>query len=89
LFFISLVVLTTVWCELMTDPNLFNFRHLVITRDHKLIAAASLFVGGFAGRALTQSIGAGGTLGIGVGFRVLIAISWLFVPGKKTTAVRK
>jgi hypothetical protein len=87
--FATTVVLTTVWVELMTDPNLFNFRHFVVSRDHKIIAASTLFIGGFCGRALTQSIGAGGTLGIGVGFRVIIAISWLFVPGKRTSAAVK
>lgn len=66
----------------MADPALFNFRHKVITRDHKLIAAFCLFFGGFVGRALLGSIGAAGALGIGTGLRLLIAISWLFVPAK-------
>lgn len=76
------VVLTTVWCELMADPRLFDVRHWVVTRDHKLIAALALFVGGFVGRALVDQIGAAGALGVGTGIRVLIALSWVFVPGK-------
>ncbi|KAL0958493.1 hypothetical protein HGRIS_000632 [Hohenbuehelia grisea] len=80
--FTTTIVLTTVWVELMSDPRLFQFRQSVITRDHKLIAASSLFIGGFVGRALVAEIGAAGTLGVGVGFRVLIALAWLFVPGK-------
>lgn len=76
------VVLTTVWVELMSDPGLFKLRHKVISRDHKLLAAAALFVGGFCGRALVGQIGAAGTLGVAVGMRILIAISWIFVPGK-------
>jgi hypothetical protein len=75
------VVLTTVWCELMSDPKLFS-RRPVVTRDHKLIAAASLFIGAFIGRTLVDSIGAAGTLGVGTGIRVLIALSWIFVPSK-------
>lgn len=80
---VILVVLTTVWVELVTDPKLFNFMHKVKTRDHKLIAAVSLFLGAFAGRALLGAIGAPGALGIGCGVRLLITLSWLFVPNKK------
>jgi hypothetical protein len=74
-------VLTTVWVELVTDPKLF-YRKKVITRDHKLIAAASLFFCAFAGRALLAKIGAAGALGVGAGLRVLIALSWIVIPGK-------
>ncbi|KII84596.1 hypothetical protein PLICRDRAFT_45968 [Plicaturopsis crispa FD-325 SS-3] len=81
--FATTIVLTTVWCELMADPKLFQLRHWVKTRDHKLIAVLSLFIGGFVGRALIDKIGAAGTLGVGTGFRLLIALSWFFIPGKK------
>ena len=76
------VVLTTVWCELMADPKLLNFRQRVISRDHKLIAIVALFLGGFVGRAIIDAVGAAGTLGVGTGMRVVIAVWWLFVPGK-------
>ncbi|KAJ2968729.1 hypothetical protein NUW54_g13129 [Trametes sanguinea] len=76
------VVLTTVWCELMADPKLLNFRQRVISRDHKLIAIFALFLGGFVGRAIIDAKGAAATLGVGTGMRVVIAIWWLFVPGK-------
>ncbi|KAF8643154.1 hypothetical protein AX16_009198 [Volvariella volvacea WC 439] len=77
------IVLTTVWVELMSDPRLFKLRNKVISRDHKVLAAGALFLGGFIGRALVGKIGAAGTLGVGVGMRVLIAISWIFVKGKE------
>ncbi|CAL1709375.1 unnamed protein product [Somion occarium] len=80
--FATTIVLTTVWCELMTDPNLFNFRSIVISRDHKIIAIVTLFLGGFVGRALIDSLGSAGTLGVGTGLRLLVALWWLFVPGK-------
>jgi hypothetical protein len=76
------IVLTTVWVELMSDPRLFKLKQKVTTRDHKLFAAVGLFLGAFVGRALLGKIGAAATLGVGVGFRVLIAISWIFVQGK-------
>jgi hypothetical protein len=65
----------------MSDPRLFNLRQKVIT---KLIAAGSLFLGGFTGRALLGQIGADGALGVGTGIRLLIAFGWLFVPAKKS-----
>ena len=76
-------MLTTVWCELMADPKLFKGR-LVVSRDHKIIGIVALFIGGFASRAILDAIGSAGTLGIGTGIRTLIAIWWLFVPGKQT-----
>ncbi|KAJ7255312.1 hypothetical protein C8J57DRAFT_1186564 [Mycena rebaudengoi] len=79
--FTTTIVLTTVWVELVTDPKLF-YRKKVITRDHKLIAAASLFFGAFVGRALLAKIGAASALGVGAGLRVLIALSWIVIPGK-------
>ncbi|CCM06503.1 uncharacterized protein FIBRA_08773 [Fibroporia radiculosa] len=80
--FSTTVVMTTVWCELMADPNLFRLNRYIISRDHKVIGILCLFVGGFAGRALIDQIGSAGTLGIGTGIRVIISIWWLFVPGK-------
>jgi len=79
--FTTTIVLTTVWCELMADPKLF-YPHPVVSRDHKLIAATTLFAGGFIGRALVDQIGAAGTLGIGTAIRVVIALGWIFVPAK-------
>ncbi|KAI4524743.1 hypothetical protein K525DRAFT_262261 [Schizophyllum commune Loenen D] len=76
------IVLTTIWVELMADPGLFRFRERVKTRDHRLIGAGSLFLGGFVSRALLAKIGAAGTLGVGTGIRILIMGAWLFVPGK-------
>jgi len=76
------IVLTTVWVELMTDPGLFKLRKRVISRDHRVIAAVSLFVGAFVGRAILGQIGTAGTLGVAVGFRMFITLSWIFVPGK-------
>jgi hypothetical protein len=64
----------------MADPKLFS-RHFVVSRDHKLIAVSTLFVGGFLGRTLVDSIGAKGALGVGTGIRFLISLSWIFVPG--------
>ncbi|KAH0580648.1 hypothetical protein H2248_002132 [Termitomyces sp. 'cryptogamus'] len=76
------IVLTTVWVELVSDPRLFEIRQKVESRDHKLLAAVALFVGAFSGHALLAKIGSPATLGIAVGFRILIAISWVFIPSE-------
>ncbi|KAF9475410.1 hypothetical protein BDN70DRAFT_814149, partial [Pholiota conissans] len=84
------IVLTTVWVELMSDPRLFRLKERVKTRDHRLIAAVSLFLGAFAGRAILAKVGTAGTLGVAVGFRVFVTFSWIFVPGKaKPAAIQK
>ncbi|KNZ79449.1 hypothetical protein J132_09825 [Termitomyces sp. J132] len=78
------IVLTTVWVELVSDPRLFKIRQKVKSRDHRLLAAVVLFVGAFSGRALLAKVGSPATLGIAVGFRILIATSWVFIGGKNT-----
>ena len=76
-------MLTTVWVELVTDPDLFNFMHKVKTRDHKLIAATALFLGAFIGRAILGAVGSPAALGVGCGLRVLVSMAWFFVPNKR------
>jgi len=66
----------------MADPKLFVFTHLVASRDHKILAIGSLFLGGFFGRALIDVIGSAGTLGVATGLRLIISIWWLFIPTK-------
>lgn len=66
----------------MADPHLFCIRY-VKTRDLKIVAVASLFLGGFVGRALLGKVGSPATFLIGTGFRVLIALLWLGVAGTK------
>ncbi|KXN80682.1 hypothetical protein AN958_08415 [Leucoagaricus sp. SymC.cos] len=80
------IVLTTVWVELLTDPGLFQIRKRVTSRDHKLIAAISLFLGAFIGRAILGKLGTAGALGVAVGFRVLMSLQWIFVPSKAQPA---
>lgn len=83
--FTTTIVLTTTWCELMTDPHLFRRRYSP-SRDHKIMAIATLFLGGFVGRCLIDRLGSAGTLGVGTGLRFLVALSWYWVPGKKPKA---
>jgi hypothetical protein len=83
--FTTTIVLTTTWCELMAEPNLFRPRYYP-SRDHKIMAISTLFFGGFVGRCLIDKVGSAGTLGVGTALRFLIALSWYWVPGKKSKA---
>jgi hypothetical protein len=65
----------------MGDYNLFRFRYAP-SRDHKIMAIATFFVGGFVGRCMVDQIGSVSTLSIITGLRVLIALSWYLVPSK-------
>jgi len=76
-----IVVLTTTWVDLMGDYNLFRFRYSP-SRDHKIMAITTFFVGGFVGRCMVDQIGSVSTLSIITGLRVLIALSWYLVPSK-------
>lgn len=67
----------------MTEPQLFNFRRLVASRDHKAMAILFLFLGGFAGSALVDKLGDAATLGIATGIRLLLTVWWIFIPAKK------
>lgn len=80
--FATTVVLTSVWCELLADPALFNLRKAVAARDRKALAIFALFLGAFFGRALSAHIGSSGALGIATGIRFLLAFGWFLVPGK-------
>jgi len=68
----------------MTEPQLFHFYRPVISRDHKIIAIVSLFLGALSGRSLLDKFGSVGTLGVGTGVRLIITLWWLFVPAIKT-----
>ncbi|TDL21559.1 hypothetical protein BD410DRAFT_789682 [Rickenella mellea] len=76
------VVLTSVWCELMVEPDLFHIYRPVRSRDLKLLAILALFLGGFLGRGILEQIGAAGAFGVAAGLRMIIAINWVFIPAK-------
>lgn len=44
-----------------------------------MLGILGVFLGGFVGRALANTIHPGATLGIATGFRIIIAMSWLVV----------
>lgn len=76
-----LVVLTSLWVELIGEPKLF-FRKWVKARDFRMLAVFSFLLGGFTGRAVIGKLGDAKTFGIGTGLRVIIAVCWFFIPSK-------
>ena len=79
--FNACIVLSTTWVELVGDPKLFC-RGFVKTREHRVYAILSAFVGGFTAFAILDRISDAGAFGIGAGIRILVAVGWLFVPAK-------
>lgn len=77
------MVLTTIWVQIMSDPDMLRLNRRSLARDSRLLAVLFLLIGGIVGRALMNTIGDSSTLAIGAGIRVLIAIFWLFVPAVK------
>ncbi|KAK0213049.1 hypothetical protein DFS33DRAFT_92773 [Desarmillaria ectypa] len=79
--------LTTTWCELMGVGALFNLTRMDYARDQKVLGIFSVMLGAIAGRSSIFKLGSPGALGIATGIRVLIAFSWIFVPGSELSMV--
>ena len=79
---LSIVVLTAIFVELTTDPTLFKVTRRVPSRDHKWLAVISLLVGAVTGQLMLVLLGLTSTLLVAAACRVLIAISFLFTPGR-------
>lgn len=75
-----LVVLTAIFVELVADPSLFQVTRPVRSRDQKWLAVFSLFLGVVVGRLILGQLGTSWTIGVGVVIRIVIAVSWLFIP---------
>ncbi|KAJ7098275.1 hypothetical protein C8R44DRAFT_947818 [Mycena epipterygia] len=80
--FSTTVVLTAVWIELVTDPQLFRLGRKIASRDHRVLALGTLFAGALVARLLVGNIGAPATLGFGAGIRLFVAAAWTLVRGK-------
>lgn len=80
--FNACIVLTTTWVELVGDMGLFTLAKNVKTRNHRVYAILTAFLGGFVGFAILERVSDAGAFGVGTGIRVLMAVGWLFVPAK-------
>ncbi|KAF9009179.1 hypothetical protein BDZ89DRAFT_1229597 [Hymenopellis radicata] len=73
--------LTTTWVELFGIEGLFKLNRFNRPRDQRLLGVASVMLGALAARGLVFRLGSPGALGVGAGIRVVIAFSWISVPG--------
>ncbi|KIM55163.1 hypothetical protein SCLCIDRAFT_135239, partial [Scleroderma citrinum Foug A] len=74
---------TTTYCELMTEPQLFLFYRLIISRNHKVMAIVSLFLRALSGWSILNKFESAGALGVGTAIRLIITLQWFFVPVNK------
>jgi hypothetical protein len=71
------VVLTSVYCNLFADPDLFKGQN--VERNRRATAPVCLLVGGILGGLWAHSsIGLAGALWTAVGFKAIIVVTWLF-----------
>jgi hypothetical protein len=73
------VVLTSLYCDLMSDPNLLTAGLFEDPdRNRRAVSAVLLFVGATVGGALSKSsIGYSGALWIATGVKGLMVLAWL------------
>ncbi|GAA5986324.1 hypothetical protein JCM5350_002981 [Sporobolomyces pararoseus] len=75
------VVLTTVWVELVCDPKLFAVK-AVKSRDHRVIAVFSVFLGGMCSAAIVFQSSSAVAFGVCSGLRLISMLTWLLVPSE-------
>jgi hypothetical protein len=76
------VVLTSIYCDLFSDAELFTVYN--VERNRRLGAPVLLLFGAIMGGLLAHSpIGAAGVLWIAAGLKSFVVISWFFWPAAK------
>ena len=74
---IPTVVITSLLCDLMSDPKLFLLRNE--KRDRRVVAFVLTLVGAIAGGWITKATGnIYGVLWLGAGIKFSISIAWVF-----------
>jgi len=75
------VVLTSIYCDLFSDAELFAFTN--IERNRRAAAPVLLLVGAVLGGALARStVGAAGVLWIAAGLKFVVVVTWYFWRGE-------
>ena len=73
----TLVVLTSIYCDLFSDAELFRMHN--VERNRRLAAPALLLFGVVIGGLLSHSaIGTAGVLWVAAGLKFSVALSWFF-----------
>lgn len=73
------VVLTSIYCDLFSDQELFSLRN--VERNRRVVAPVFLLAGAVMGGWLANSaIGTAGVLWIAAGLKFCVVVSWLLWP---------
>jgi hypothetical protein len=76
------VVLTSIYCDLFSDAELFAMHN--VERNRRTGAPVFLLIGAILGGSLAHSaIGTAGVLWIAAGLKFLVVISWFFWPASE------
>ncbi len=76
------VVLTSIYCDLFSDAELFVFQN--VERNRRVGAPLFLLFGAIMGGWLARSaIGTAGVLWLAAGLKLLVVLSWFLWPGEK------
>lgn len=78
------VVLTSIYCDLFSDAELFVAPSKNVERNRRVAAPVLLLVGAVAGGVLAKSeIGTAGVLWIAAGLKVVVVVAWGLWPGEE------
>lgn len=78
------VVLTSIYCDLFSDVELFAGLRENAERNRRVTAPVLLLVGALVGGVLaSSSLGTAGALWAAVGLKSMIVVSWFFWPEEK------
>ncbi|CAL3964935.1 unnamed protein product [Diplocarpon coronariae] len=76
------VVLTSIYCDLFSDAELFSFQN--VERNRRVGAPVFLLLGAVMGGWLARSsLGAAGVLWIAAALKLIVVVSWFFWPAEK------
>jgi hypothetical protein len=75
------VVLTSIYCDLFSDPRIFSDHN--IERNRRVSAPLLLLLGAFLGGLFARSENMAGALWTAAGLKTAVALVWLVWPGEK------
>lgn len=78
------VVLTSIYCDLFSDAELFESIFVNIERNRRVAAPVLLLIGALIGGIIAKSaLGAAGALWIAAGLKLLTVFAWLLWPAQE------
>ncbi|KAH7148251.1 hypothetical protein EDB81DRAFT_719883 [Dactylonectria macrodidyma] len=78
------VVLTSIYCDLFSDAELFESIFINVERNQRMAAPTLLLVGALIGGFIAKSaLGAAGALWVAAGLKFLIVLSWALWPAEE------